>query len=86
MPMRKDERLTLAGLHRTIGLALTYDTQVSFWCPRGSECGQFKYCSVCSRFVVREVETSEEHDAYWWMNELRKYEEEMRDGRPVCTD
>lgn len=85
MPMRKDERLTLAGFHRTIGLALMYDTTVPFWCPLESECGQFKYCSVCSCFVPGREE-SEEHDAYWWINELRKYEEEMRDGRPVCTD
>lgn len=85
MPMRKDERLTLAGFHKTIGLALTYDTKVSFWCPLGSECGQFKYCSACRNFDS-DSDESGEHDAFWWMNELRKYEEEMRDGRPVCTD
>lgn len=80
MPMYKNERLTLAGLHKTIGDALMYNRSVPFCCPIGSECGQYKYCSGCDCFVIGKDE-SEEHDAYWWMNELKKYEEHMRDGR-----
>lgn len=78
MLMCKNDRLTLAGLHRTISLALAYDAPFEFCCPNGSKCGQYKYCSVCDCFSVGKIE-SEKHDAYWWMNELKKYEEYMRD-------
>lgn len=85
MPMRKDERLTLAGLHITIGLTLAHDEPFEFCCPAGSTCGQFKYCSGCS-YAVPGMDESDKHDAYWWMVELRKYEEEMRNGRSACDD
>lgn len=80
MTMCKNDRLTLAGLHTTIGLALVYNMPFEFCCPTGSKCGQYKYCSVCKCFVAC-MNESEKHDAYWWMNELKKYEEYMKDGR-----
>lgn len=80
MPMHKNERLTLAGLHQTISLALAYDRPFEFCCPTESECGQYKYCSGCNCFVD-DMDESEKHDAYWWMNELKKYKEYIRDGR-----
>lgn len=80
MPMYKNERLTLAGLHRTIGFSLMCDKPVPFCCPIGSECGQYKYCLMCDAFIS-DIEESEAHDACWWMNELKKYKEYMRNGR-----
>lgn len=80
MPMYESERMTLAGLHITIALALIHDAPFEFCCPVGSECGQYKYCSGCDHFVDG-MDESEKHDSYWWMNELKKYEEYMRDGR-----
>lgn len=80
MTMNENERLTLAGLHVTIGLAMAHDEPFEFCCPVGSTCGQFKYCSVCSCFVPGRDE-SDVHDVCWWMNELKKYEEHVRDGR-----
>lgn len=80
MPMHKNERQTLAGLHITIGLALTHDKPIEFCCPIGSKCGQYKYCSGCNCFVSGK-DKSEEYDAYWWINELKKYQEYMIDGR-----
>lgn len=80
MPMHENEKMTLAGLHMTIGFALVQNKLIDFCCPVDSECGQFKYCSECENFN-KDLTESKKHDAYWWMNELKKYEEYMRDGR-----
>lgn len=85
MPLHDDERLTLAGLHRTIGEALMWNHPVSFCCPIGSRCHQFKYCDVCA-CATHGRENSEEHDAYYWMDELRRYKEVMRNERAFCND
>lgn len=80
MPMSKNEKMTLAGLHVTIGFALAHDRSIDFCCPIDSECGQFKYCSNCD-VLNKGLPESEKHNARWWMNELKKYEDYMRDGR-----